>query len=1091
MGSPADKYSQQQQDGLEDGEWRVPQSEGDRGRSYRDAYSQRDRTSSLSASLYRRHRDQYRGTSSSSYRDRDRDRGREMDRRGSQSLPPGRSSGPLRIGRQGPPLSARGSPYGATDSRDRMVSDSHSRPRFSMTPYHRPGKDIGKWHSSYKPASRDQMLSPRKIDSDGTRGEDAKPPLSSSEYQENTSKKATGQDHAKDDAKKDKASSLRRLGTVDILKSIKDLEDKKESVEKDIIDTESELSMLKASLPKLVKLVEKASRKAPLPPKSPTSLDISEENISPDDTDSDDSIVESSKNKGNRSRPVKSKSLQNNIESLAPEQRSLVSKLGNELRKVAEKSSLDAILSENNATRNGVELRYQKLYPAGYSRENHVNGVNYKIKETLARILQHPTKVFDGTYNVLVKDHIAILREHMLSGIRYRFAFENWRELEMQLSSPVHRTLTPATIDTHSNEPGSPLSRSMSRGRNRGVVRSDLEERIAIATLQAVEAVKTMTTLPTQIVLTERSARWVKHFYDWNRLLKNPTNEFDKDDIMRPWSKREKDVFAEKFLLYHKDFARIGSYLPSRTIPEIIKFYYAVQRSQEFEVTRRKWQLRKRREKAEESALQRTGTVSSLGSLPGTATGLDPTSNNNSNITEGGTKGNTNSLQEGTSNTHSGRKKKKTKRKKAAANSTKKVGTPDSAKVLSYFSIFPTFTGKGIRQSRKPGNPNFLLHIFAIKGDDMGIDEGVNKIAASAPHSFSTSNLDKITGKGDESIKTIDNKSGTSKIEKNKKKRRSGGDDTKSVGRGRLPSVDTDKKYIEAVQRFGRDFSKIAGHINKSVEAARKYWDRHCKRLGLLSFIHNRDPGNETKDEYPDYSLWSAVLEQIKDDTAALDDALLTSIPPIQWKHVLSVLDTVPHSMDIQHVSSVLVPELIQGSFNRTNEILQLLHAVKAYFQSANSIEKRKRERDVSAWSDEEKQSLCNAYKEHGDNWPKLQQAVPTKTMTQIESFYQEFKSHYFDEGAQSVDDHVGVSPDTLTKKQKTVDGSDDALKIDIPENIVASLPQGIRAQMEEVMTNPTARMQFNALMVMQQQHEEAMGEEKGLDKKNTNDNQQ
>ena len=59
-------------------------------------------------------------------------------------------------------------------------------------------------------------------------------------------------------------------------------------------------------------------------------------------------------------------------------------------------------------------------------------------------------------------------------------------------------------------------------------------------------------------------------------------------------------------------------------------------------------------------------------------------------------------------------------------------------------------------------------------------------------------------------------KSGKSKEERKKKAHKSGGEDTKSVGRGRLPSVDTDKKYIEAVQIYGKDFPRIASYMNKT-----------------------------------------------------------------------------------------------------------------------------------------------------------------------------------------------------------------------------------------------------------------------------------
>lgn len=1082
MGSPTARPSQQQQDGLEDGEWRVPPSEEGKGTSTRDYYAHRGRSSShqtSSGSLHRRYRDYHRGMSSGPYRDRETDQ-----RRGPVSPPQGRpSSGPLRIGRRGPPLSARGSPSDV-DVRGRAQPQTYSRPRFSMSPYYEQNhKDSGSRYSSYK-ASREFEFSPRSRHADGAR-ESARTPFSGAEYQESMARKAATETEGRDQSKPkdvEKKSSLKRHGTVDILKSIKDLEDKKEGVVKEITEAETELSILKASLPKLVKALDKLSRKAPSAPKSPISLDISEEDLSMDESDSNDSFTEASRTKGHRSKQTKSKILQKNIEILAPEQRRLVSSLGKELQLEAEKGCQSSIKAQNVAMQYKVSQRFKRLHPEGYcDKENNVD-----IKSKLLNTFQMKQMAPTGVYNVLRKDHIAILKEHMLSGIRYRFAFEKWREDAIPISSPVYRTMVTSGIDPHANEPGSPLSRSMSRGRNRGVVRSDLEERIAIATMQAVESIKTMTTLPTQMVTTERSARWIQRYHDWNRLLKNPSKEFENDEIVRPWSKREKDIFAEKFLLYHKDFARIASYLPSRTIPEIIKFYYAVQRSQEFEVTRRKWQLRKRREKAEESALQRTGTVSSMGSLPGGAIGVAPPSNNTSNVTEGIARAmptNANTQMEDTSAVQSGRKKKKTKRKKAVASLSKNPGNSEIHKIETYFASLPVFACKKSRQDRVPVDSS-CLHtciVYDIQRDPVYAGK-LPSIALNAPHSFSTSNLEHMAEEGVEKTKK---NAGKSKGDAKKKKaRRSSADDGKSVGRGRLPSVDTDKKYIEAVEIYGKDFPRIASYMNKTVDAARKYWERHSKRLGLLALLQGDDNSPEGILEH---SAWSDVLNSIQEDTFhALDEHALQSIPATQWEQAVSVLDFVPHNLDVHHISSVLIPELIEGTFERMDEITEFLKSVKDYFSLQNSSEKRKRQRDRPVWSDDEKTILIDAFKEHGKNWAKLQEALPSKSLTQVKNFYQNYREKYFNEATQeesktSRDDKP--SPTSLAKRPKLEDTNDSVPEINIPQEMLDSLPQSILDQMERVMTNPTARMQFNALVMMQQQDGASNAEQPGTTK--------
>lgn len=114
-----------------------------------------------------------------------------------------------------------------------------------------------------------------------------------------------------------------------------------------------------------------------------------------------------------------------------------------------------------------------------------------------------------GIRVALMRDFASLLRKHLVAAIRYRLAFEAWvfRESEDHMRIEDERWREKHCSETlnsgkshggytndHWNEPTSPsLGRSSSRGRNRGIVRSDLEERIAIATLQAIESVKAMT----------------------------------------------------------------------------------------------------------------------------------------------------------------------------------------------------------------------------------------------------------------------------------------------------------------------------------------------------------------------------------------------------------------------------------------------------------------------------------------------------------------------------------------------------------------------------------------------------------------------
>jgi hypothetical protein len=165
--------------------------------------------------------------------------------------------------------------------------------------------------------------------------------------------------------------------------------------------------------------------------------------------------------------------------------------------------------------------------------------------------------------------------------------------------------------------------RTGARGRSGDIVRSDLEEKMAIMTLQAIELVRHMCDLPTQALLSDRAARWMKGYRDYNRLVEDPIQEEYSRALIRPWTDEEKRTFMERFLVHHKDFARIATFLPGRSVREIVQLYYQIQYSDEFSHTRRKYLMRKRRERAEENTAFRNGVLG-MGMGKGIAASMMP-----------------------------------------------------------------------------------------------------------------------------------------------------------------------------------------------------------------------------------------------------------------------------------------------------------------------------------------------------------------------------------------------------------------------------------------------------------------------------------
>lgn len=244
--------------------------------------------------------------------------------------------------------------------------------------------------------------------------------------------------------------------------------------------------------------------------------------------------------------------------------------------------------------------------------------------------MAHPvlTEIFEtrlprpppGVTRVLKAEFQELLLTHVDAAVSYRTRFESFRKRAAQKAALDTRRAAAAAAATAANAGElvsgaslslqQPTSPSMGRrGRSGDIVRSDLEEKQAIATLQAIELVKHMVDLPAQTLHSPRAARWVRQYKDYNRLVEDPVAEERYRSSVRPWTEDEKRLFMERFLVHHKDFGRILPHLPGRSMPELIQLFYRIQRSDEFSHTRRKYQMRKRREKVEENTAQRANGI--------------------------------------------------------------------------------------------------------------------------------------------------------------------------------------------------------------------------------------------------------------------------------------------------------------------------------------------------------------------------------------------------------------------------------------------------------------------------------------------------
>jgi hypothetical protein len=173
-----------------------------------------------------------------------------------------------------------------------------------------------------------------------------------------------------------------------------------------------------------------------------------------------------------------------------------------------------------------------------------------------------------GVQKVLRREFAALLRKHVELAVQYRMRYEAYKAREAERAAALREQL--AAVEraaaavglagqgrqqsgglTNAQQPLSPTARTTSRGRSGDYIRSDWEEKQAIATLQAIELVKHCCELPRMEILPPRVARW-EAYEDRNRLISDPEADEEASWYVRPWTEEERKVFADKFLLHHK-----------------------------------------------------------------------------------------------------------------------------------------------------------------------------------------------------------------------------------------------------------------------------------------------------------------------------------------------------------------------------------------------------------------------------------------------------------------------------------------------------------------------------------------------------------
>eukprot|EP01018_Ginkgo_biloba_P000823 Gb_13421 [translate_table: standard] len=100
--------------------------------------------------------------------------------------------------------------------------------------------------------------------------------------------------------------------------------------------------------------------------------------------------------------------------------------------------------------------------------------------------------------------------------------------------------------------------------------------------------------MPCQIL--DEKERRMQRFITNNSLIEDPLAFEQERKTINPWMPEEKKIFLDTFFVYNKNFQKIASLIEHKTVADCIEFYYRNQKSEEFEMVRRRQQLKNRRD---------------------------------------------------------------------------------------------------------------------------------------------------------------------------------------------------------------------------------------------------------------------------------------------------------------------------------------------------------------------------------------------------------------------------------------------------------------------------------------------------------------
>ncbi|RVW25225.1 Nuclear receptor corepressor 1 [Vitis vinifera] len=94
-------------------------------------------------------------------------------------------------------------------------------------------------------------------------------------------------------------------------------------------------------------------------------------------------------------------------------------------------------------------------------------------------------------------------------------------------------------------------------------------------------------------LILDKKEKTASRFISSNGLVEDPCAVENERTMINPWTAEEKEIFMDKLAIFGKEFKKIASFLDHKTTADCVEFYYKNHKSDCFEKTKKKLELRK------------------------------------------------------------------------------------------------------------------------------------------------------------------------------------------------------------------------------------------------------------------------------------------------------------------------------------------------------------------------------------------------------------------------------------------------------------------------------------------------------------------